>query len=187
MPQLSDRDNSVLVVVDVQPNFTKAIPDFETVEQRVHFLVEVALELEVPILYTEQYPERMGATEPRLAAKIDKQAFGKRAFSCCGSDDFNNALDGLGRNQVHLVGAETHICLAQTAIELRKNKYEVILPVDAVSGRVRLAHDATLRRLEQSGAMLTHTESVAYEWLKTSEHEKFKAILNLVKNYPCSS
>jgi nicotinamidase-related amidase len=184
MPQLSGVNDSVLVVVDVQPNFTKAIADFDTVARRIHFLVDVALELEVPILYTEQYPERMGPTEPALAEKINKQAFGKRAFSCVGCEDFVNALDGLGRNQVHLIGAETHICLAQTAIELRQNKYDVFLPTDAVSGRVPLAHESALRRMEQAGVVPTHTESVAYEWLRTSERDEFKAILNLVKQYP---
>ena len=89
-------------------------------------------------------------------------------------------LKSLGRESVVLVGMETHVCVAQTALDLLAVGFAVFLPVDAVSSRFDLDHTTALRRLEVAGAVLTTTEGVAFEWVRDAAHPQFKAVSRLV-------
>ncbi|MCU0315147.1 MAG: isochorismatase family protein [Fimbriimonadaceae bacterium] len=175
--------DSVLVLVDMQPSFMANIYEIERVTARCKFLLEIAQLLEIPVLATEQYPERMKGTLPELAALLPKHPFAKMAFSCCGSEEFQKALRALGREQVILIGIETHICVTQTTLDLIEEDFLPYLVADAISARTREMHKIGLKRLQDSGALLAHSESVAYEWAVTAEHPKFKEMLAIVKRY----
>lgn len=174
--------DSLLVVVDMQPKFLAAVHDAERLRQRVLLLVRAARLLQVPILHTEQNPERMGATDPEIQAAIDKEPIRKMTFSCWGSERFRSAVDGWARADVVLCGIETHICVAQTGLQMLEEEYDVALAADALSARQPAMHETGLSRLRDAGAMLTHTESCIYEWLHSAEHPAFRDVLALVKD-----
>ena len=183
--RLASLDRSVLLLIDLQPTFMRPMPDGPTVVRRARFLTEVATLLQVPILVTEQYPARMGGTDPGIAEVLPgaTKPIPKMTFSACGESAFMLQLDGTGRSQVILTGCETHICVAQTALDLIARGFQVILAADAITGRGEEARKSSLRRMASAGAIESHTESITYEWLHTAEHPKFKDILGLVKTY----
>lgn len=183
VPVLCDASKAVVVLVDLQPNFMKAIPDADFVCRRSEFVARVAKILGIPVLATEQYASRMGPTAPQLAALVDHPIADKLSFSCCGHPDFIAQLESTGRTQATLVGIETHICVMQTAMHLRERAYEVVVGADALSARSRSAHELGLRRLENAGITLAHTESIVYEWMRSAEHPKFKEALSVVKEF----
>ena len=86
----------------------------------------------------------------------------------------------LRRPNVVLVGAETHVCVAQTTLDLLHAGLHVFLPVDAIASRGQLDHDTAQRRLEQAGAVLTTVEAIAFEWIADAAHPQFKAISAMV-------
>ena len=180
---LAKLENSIMVVVDMQPTFLSGIHGREPLESRVKFIVETARLLEVPVVATVQNPERMGGVEESIAALLDKDALGKMAFSCCGIERFTSAIDGFHRNQVVLVGIETHICVNQTAHDLLESGYEPIVCTDAVSARTEKCHKTGVKRLRDAGVTIAHTESIAYEWTGSADHPKFRDVLKLVKQY----
>ena len=180
---LAKLENSILVVVDMQPSFLDGIHHREQITDRVKFIVETARLLEVPVIATEQNSDRMGKTEESIAALLDKNALGKMSFSCCGIEQFTSAIDGFHRNQVVLVGIETHICVNQTAHHLLENGYEPIVCTDAVSARTIDRHRVGVKRLRDAGVTIAHTESIAYEWTGTADHPKVRDVLKLVKQY----
>jgi nicotinamidase-related amidase len=173
-------ENSVLVVVDVQPSFMKAIYEADRVLERTSFLAKVSRLLEIPVIATEQYPKRMGATDPSLTPHLTS-VHGKMSFSCAGCGDFSDALAATGRRQVVLVGVETHICVSLTANALLDTGYELVVCPDGVSSRTMERHKLGMERIRDAGAVPAHTEAVAYEWLQTAEHPKFREALALVK------
>lgn len=185
-PIVCDASRSVLLVVDMQPTFMRAIPNADAVLQRCKFLVQAARELDVPVLATEQNNQRMGGTEASLLALLDPEKWpvNKMSFSCCGSPGFVQALEETGRRQVVVCGIETHICVVQTALHLLQRGYEVVLASDAITGRGEHAHTSALTRMSQAGAIRAHSESVVYEWMGTADHPRFKSVLELVKRYP---
>lgn len=169
------------MVVDVQPSFLKAIWERERVLRRTDFLLQIATLLGVPVLATEQVPERMGGTEPRLA--LPQPALAKKSFSCCGTPSFRDALEATGRKQIVLVGIETHICVSQTAADLLNQDFEVLVCPDAVSARTIEMHKLGMERMRDSRLLPIHTEAVAYEWMGAADHPEFREALKLVKQF----
>ena len=107
----------------------------------------------------------------------------KMSFSCAGCQDFVRTLGDTDLGQVVLVGIETHICVSQTAHYLLEDRVPVIIGADAVGARKSDMHEIGLARMGAAGAVLAHTESIAYEWLKSAEHPKFREALQIVKKY----
>lgn len=160
-----------------------AIWERDRVLARSEFLIRSAVLLGIPVLATEQYPSRMGGTDERIAQVLPNAAIGKRTFSCCGSDEFNQALEAADREQAILVGIETHICVSQTAVDLLERGFDVMVCPDAVSARSVEMHKLGMERMRDAGVLPIHTEAVAYEWMGTSEHEKFRDMLSVVKAF----
>ncbi len=168
---------SVLLVIDIQPSFMKAIHEADRVLDRSLFLSRMAALLEVPVVASTQYTARMGGLDESLAIG----AHDKMSFSCCGCESWMAELQATGRRQAVIVGIETHICVSQTAIDLLGQDFEVVVCPDALSARTNDRHKLGMERIRDAGVVPAHSEAVAYEWLKTAEHPKFREALALVK------
>lgn len=173
-------ENSVVVVIDIQDKLLVKIPTAATLVRNTSFVLDVASALAVPVRATEQYPKGLGPTTPEIARKLPATLPSKTTFSCCGAGTFLEELEMLRRPNIVLVGMETHVCVAQTALDLLNAGLHVYLPVDALAARGTLDHDTALRRLEQAGAVLTTAEAVAFEWVGDASHPQFKAVSALV-------
>jgi nicotinamidase-related amidase len=173
-------ENSVLVVIDIQDKLLPKIPSATVLVRNAAFVLDVAAALAVPVRATEQYPKGLGPTTPEIAKRLPVAPPAKTTFSCCGAGTFLEELEMLRRPNVVLVGMETHVCVAQTALDLLHAGLHVFLPVDALAARSQLDHDTALRRLEQAGAVLTTAEAVAFEWTCDSTHPQFKAISAMI-------
>lgn len=173
-----DRAASVLCVIDVQERLVPAVSDGAGVVDRCRRLTEGARLLGVPAILTEQYRKGLGGTAPALG-EILPPPLEKMSFSCCGAEGFAARItDGI--RQVVLCGLETHVCVAQTAIDLLAGGYAVFVVVDAIASRHRLDHDVALRRLEGAGVVPTTTEAVLFEWCRTATDPQFQAIRRLI-------
>ena len=151
--------------------------------QSTSVLLRAAVHLDIPILATEQYPQGLGETLPEIRQHYPASAscMTKTGFSCCAADGFSAALQRLGRKQAILTGMETHVCVLQTALELRQIGYQVFVAQDGVCARSRQRTENALARLRQAGIIVTHSESVLFEWLRDARHPQFKAVSKLVK------
>lgn len=169
---------SVLAVIDVQERLLAVMPEADRVVARCARLAEAARILGVPAVLTEQYPKGLGPTPSALAALLPP-ATTKMSFSCCGCSGFDAALPA-ELSTVVIAGLETHVCVAQTALDLLARGLGVCVVVDAVASRHALDHEIALRRLEGAGAVLTTSEAVLFEWCRSAEHPQFQAIRRLV-------
>ena len=170
---------SVVVVIDAQEKLLRVVPDSAAMSEAMAFLLDVAELLGVPTLATEQYPQGLGPTTPELARRLPSPIPAKTRFSAC------DVVEPIFAENPHhafvLVGVETHVCVAQTALDLLRRGRGVTIAVDGVGSRRRLDHDTALRRLEVAGATLTTVEAIAFEWLADSTHPRFKAVSHLVR------
>ena len=182
---LCRHEASALLIIDTQTRLAAAMPDFERrrVLRSSSILIEAAKVLCIPILHTEQYPRGLGETEPELAASLkdSAQRLEKTAFSCCGAEGFDAAACADGRTQWILCGMEAHVCVLQTALELRSRGLEVFVVEDGVCSRSAANRDNALARLRQSGVVISNTESVLFEWLRDANHPQFKALSRLIR------
>ena len=177
--------DSVLVAIDIQGRLASAMPaaDLDPFLQSTSVLLRAAVYLDIPILATEQYPQGLGETLPEIRQHYPASAscVAKTGFSCCAADGFTASMQRLDRNQVILTGMETHVCVLQTALELKQSGYQVFVAQDGVCARSRQRTENALARLRQAGIIVTHSESVLFEWLRDARHPQFKAVSKLVK------
>lgn len=164
MPLL-DRDDSVLVVVDAQPGFLPAGAADEAVA-RIGWLVAVARVLGIPVVVTEEEPERHGATDPRIGIAGD--AFRKPTFGLASSPEILAAVEATGRRTAVVVGAETDVCVAQSAIGLQDAGFSCVVVEDATFSPGEM-HARGLGRVAAEGIARNHAKGVTYEWLRTVE------------------
>lgn len=184
-PHILRREDTLLVVVDMQEPFLRGIYDRERLVGNVRLLIQTAALLNVPILTTVQYAERMGGFVSEI-----KQAFpdaaacvpvDKMCFSCAGSPAFQTDLAERNQRQILLCGVETHICISQTALDLVSRGYQVHVAADAVSSRTLEKHKLGMERMRDSAALPCAAEAAIYELLREAGTPEFKAILQLVK------
>ena len=137
----------------------------------------------VPVIVTEQVPEKIGSTVPEIASVFppDASRIPKESFSCWGCPDFRERLKASLRREVILCGIEAHVCISQTALDLLQADFRVGCVADAISARTADNKRLGLSRIENAGAELLSTEMIITELLRTSAHPEFKSILQLIK------
>ncbi|MEC7985491.1 MAG: isochorismatase family protein [Myxococcota bacterium] len=180
MTKLSDA-KSILLMIDWQERLFPAMPDGVRERnignaERIHWLCR---ELNVPTLFTEQYPKGLGST---IASLSPVQAVPKTEFSA-----FAAVSPFLARyperNDIILSGMETHICVAQTALDLLEGGYRPVLVVDACLSRKKLDWWCAIQRLMKEGVRVTTTEALLFEMVRRKEHTHFKALSKRIRNH----
>jgi nicotinamidase-related amidase len=160
---LTDHSDCVLVVIDVQPG----IGGDADVLARAHWLVRLARALDVPIVVTEEEPERHGATRPGFV-ESGTPVFRKPTFGLAGTPEILDAVTATGRGTAVLVGFETDVCVYQSAVGLLDAGLRVLVVEDAVGSPGEM-HARGLARLRDAGVRLTHCKALGYEWVRTVE------------------
>lgn len=179
-PHLMCRARSALIVIDIQTKLIGLIPDREQMLFNATRLVEGAGLFGIPCVGTEQYPQGLGGTVDGLSELLPTW-HAKTRFSCGECGEVFRDLREAGREQLMLVGMETHVCVQQTALDLLSEGFDVFVAVDAVAARHRLDHEVALRRMEGSGVTLTTTEAALFEWCEASSAAEFKALSQLIR------
>lgn len=174
-------ENACLVVIDVQGKLAEIVKDSHTVKENIEKLVQGMQALDVPILWLEQNPSGLGGTSTEIARHMLGQPIEKITFSACRNEQFLAAVNDSGRTQFIITGIETHICVYQTARQLKEQGFEVEVVVDGVSSRSEANKAIGLAKMQALAILPTSTEMILYELLQSADHEKFKTILKLIK------
>jgi nicotinamidase-related amidase len=182
-PRVLEREQSALVVIDVQEAYRGITVEAERMLRGVRRLIEAAKLVGVPILATEQYPKGLGHFMREVAEALPDgiEVIEKRSLSCCGAPRFAERLAALSRRQVVVCGLETHACVNQTAHDLLDRGYQVHVPYDAVSSRFEADYRIAWDKMIGSGAVPSTVEMICLEWVRTAEAPEFKAIQQLLK------
>jgi nicotinamidase-related amidase len=175
-----EADRCALVVVDIQEKLLPPIFQKTQLVKNSQLLIRLAGILKLPALVTTQYAKGLGNTVPEIASLLpETQAIDKQMFSCFGSDAFCSQLKRLpgNRNTVLLCGMESHICVTQTALAALREGYIVHVASDAVSSRSEWNWKIGLERMRAAGAVISSTEMIIYEVLRSSSAPAFKELL----------
>lgn len=184
-PNILRREDTALVVIDLQEPFLNVIHDRERLTANVRLLVRSAIVMQVPVVPTTQNEKRLGWVAAEITQDYKDfsvaRSTDKMAFSCAEAEGFLDGLAALERHQILLCGLETHICVSQTALDLAHQGYQVHVAADAVSSRTLEKHKLGMERMRDNGILPCAAEAAVYEWLREAGTPAFKAILPLVK------
>ena len=176
------REEAVLVFIDVQGKLHEIMDAKKTLDASLEKVIRCAQLLEIPIVGTEQIPDKLGPTsEPFKSLLSEVPVIGKSAFSCCGEMKFMEEFQSLGKRQAILVGIETHVCVYQTALDLLETGIEVFVVADAVSSRAPENKALALQAMRAAGAQILPTETVLFALLRDAADPRFKELLQLIK------
>ncbi len=179
-----EAEQCALIVVDMQEKLLPPIWEKERLVRNIQLLIRLAGILKIPALVTTQYAKGLGNTVPEIASLLpDSPPIDKLMFSCFGSEAFCSLLKRLPgqRTTVLLCGMETHICVMQTAMGALREGYLVHVASDAVSSRTELNWRIGLERMRAAGTILSSTEMMIYELLRSSGAPAFRELLPYLK------
>ncbi|HUQ71612.1 MAG TPA: isochorismatase family protein [Planctomycetaceae bacterium] len=178
---LLDRRTSRLVFVDVQEKLRAAMPDAPALVAACRLLGDAARLFDVPVWATEQYPKGLEPTVAELRPLCD-DIRPKQRFSAAEALALPPASEpNVDRDQIVLAGVETHVCVAQTALDLLSRGYRVWVVADAVASRRTTDRHMALARLRDVGVTITTVEAVVFEWCETADDPQFRTLSALVK------
>lgn len=175
---LIDSEASTLILIDLQGRLMPAIDQGESVLRQCIRSAKIAQLLGIPIISTEQSPSSLGSNVDSIQL-FCSATITKEHFNAC-ADGLIDALPQ-NRQQLILMGCETHVCLMQTALKLIDEGFDVSVVVDGVGSRRALDKQIALDRLQSAGARLITGEMLGFEWLKTAQNPVFKEVLALLK------
>ncbi|MFO1323850.1 MAG: hydrolase [Burkholderiales bacterium] len=162
---LIDAERSTLLVVDLQEKMVPAIANGEAVVANVVWLVGVARRIGIPVAATEQYPKGLGPLVAAVRDLIPAEAIAVKTHFSCVAEQCLAKLPGGERAQIVIAGAEAHVCVMQSALELLEDGKEVFVVADAVGSRRQFDRDIALVRMRDEGVRVVTREMVAFEWL----------------------
>jgi len=173
---LIDRDNSALLVIDVQTRLLNLLPDWQRLLDNTIWLVQVAQKLKTPVMASEQYPQGLGPTHAALRTFLPDEAVAAKAHFSCTAAQCLTGLPGAERRQIILCGMEAHVCVMQTALELRWQGREVFVVGDVIGSRNPADRDFAIARMRAHGIEIVTREMVAFEWMRQAGTDEFREI-----------
>ena len=178
-----DKKSTGLLIIDVQDKVFRMVERPMEILHNIQMLIKGVQLLSLPIYVTEQYPTGLGHTVEgvRELLKDDVLIFSKRTFSCWKNQAFQDMIKKSGINQWILVGIESHVCVLQTAKDLKANGFEVVVLNDAVSSRSLFDFSTSISEMKEDGIRVSSVETVLFELFETSEAANFKALSELIK------
>jgi nicotinamidase-related amidase len=181
-PFIAQREESLLLIIDVQQAMLKVMDGWQATVGRINQLVKAANLLDIPILVTEHYKKGLGATIPDLADELGGATFfQKEHFSACLEDDFVDTVRRFGRRKIVLAGMETHVCVLQTGLDLIGNGYQLHVVENGISSRFDEDRQTGLDLFRDAGAVITTAEIVIFQWARRANTDEFRKILPIVK------
>ena len=169
-PSLTDADQSVLIIIDVQQEFLDKLDRDQWIPMvnRISWITEMAGRFEIPVVATVEDREHNQGTVRQVAEKLSPgiSEYNKMSYGLAGDPDILQALEKTGRKTAVLVGLETDVCVCQSALGLLENGYRVVVFADAV-GSPGPCHTSGIDRLRDAGAIISSVKGTFYEWQRT--------------------
>jgi nicotinamidase-related amidase len=181
MNGIPEKDNILLLVIDVQEGFRPAIFEFDRVIGNCSKLIRSFETMGLPMMHTEQYPKGLGSTVFELNMFFKDKPLEKTEFSCFRNEAFKESIKKLGKKQLAVCGIEAHVCILQTALDGIAEGYEVFLVEDAISSRKGSDKKIATERMAQSGVYRVSSEMLIFQLLNNAGTSEFKEIQKIVK------
>ena len=176
------KENTIGLVIDMQERLFPVMLENEKLLKNCKTLIQGLAELKLPVVTTQQYTKGLGETLPEIKAAITGFTFiEKRDFSCCDEPNVTKKLKELDALNVIICGIESHVCVLQTAVDLKDAGLNPIVVMDCVSSRTAENIELAKERFRFEGIMMASYESVLFELTRSAGATEFRAISKLVK------
>lgn len=176
------KENTSALFIDFQERLFPVMNEKETLLKNTKILIEGLSILGMPTAFTQQYTKGLGETIDELRSHVPCfEAFEKSDFSCFGADQYMDFLLQHQSKTIILCGIEAHVCVLQTAVDLKEAGYHPIVVTDCISSRTAASTEIALDRFRFENIMMASCESILFELTRSAKAAEFRAISKLVK------
>jgi nicotinamidase-related amidase len=176
------KENCTGLVIDIQEKLLPVMAGREQLIANCHKLVKGLQTLNIPIVLTQQYTKGLGGTVEELSKLFDPFEFiEKNSFSCMDEPDFRRILEQSGKTTVLVCGIESHVCVLQTAVDLKERGFNPVILSDCISSRDLAEKEVALARCRFENICISTVESLLFELTRSSVASEFKVISKLIK------
>ena len=173
---------TAIVLIDVQGKLAQIMHNSEELFKNIVILIKGAQLLDIPIIWTEQLPDKLGVTADRISSLLPEQKpIIKSEFSCVKNEKFSTLIEKEKYNHFLLCGIETHVCVYQTAKDLLNIGHEVELIAEAVSSRTELNNKIGIEKITSLRGKVTSVEMLLFEKQEIAVGNKFRELIQIVK------
>jgi nicotinamidase-related amidase len=176
------KENTTALFIDFQERLFPVMNEKETLLRNTRILLEGLKVLGIPVVFTQQYTKGLGETINELSSLVpDFNPIEKTDFSCFGAEDYRYFLQDQQSSQIILGGIEAHVCVMQTAVDLKEAGYSPIVITDCITSRSEISKISAIDRFRHENILMATTESILFELTRSAGSESFRAISKLVK------
>lgn len=173
---------TAIVLIDIQGKLAEIMHNSDSLFNKVEMLIKGANLLNIPIIWTEQLPDKLGTTSERIGELLANQKpIIKSEFSCVRNDEFLKFIKNENFNHFLVCGIETHVCVYQTVKDLLNLGHEVELIADAVSSRTEINRNIGIDKMKSLGAKLTNVEMLLFEKQEIAIGDTFHKLIKIIK------
>jgi nicotinamidase-related amidase len=176
------RENTTALLIDIQERLFPAMHDTETLLKNSQILVKGMQVLGISTVFTQQYTRGLGKTLEELSSLVPGFTyFEKSNFSSYDVPEYQLFLEQKNYENIIIAGIESHVCVLQTAVDLKQAGYNPVVVMDCTDSRTVGNKQLAMERLRHEGIMMTSYESILFELTETAKAPEFKTISNLIK------
>lgn len=170
------------IVIDMQEKLMTAMYNKNLCAEKAYMLLCGLNILDVPVMITQQYTKGLGNSLASICEAAGTTSYyEKSTFSCCQDETIMGAIKKMGRKNILLLGTEAHVCVLQTAIDLKEAGFQPVYVVDCMASRKESDMQAGICRAMQEGALVTTSEAILFELMISSKNPGFRKTSALVK------
>ena len=174
-------DNTACLIVDIQERLTPALHEAERFTAACTLLIQGLHALGIPMMATEQYPQGLGTTLPEIKSLLPDTPFVEKTRFSAVLPETEDFIRRHNTQNIVLIGAETHICMLQTALDLRAQGLNVYIPAECAASRNPANKTNGLEQMRAAGVTVGNSESLLFALLRDAKHPAFKTISKLVR------
>lgn len=174
-------DNTACLIVDIQERLTPALHEAERFTAACTLLIQGLHALGIPMMATEQYPQGLGTTLPEIKSLLPNTPFVEKTRFSAVLPETEDFIRRHNAQNIVLIGAETHICMLQTALDLRAQGLNVYIPAECAASRNPANKTNGLEQMRAAGVTVGNGESLLFALLRDAKHPAFKTISKLVR------
>ena len=165
-------EDSVLIVIDVQDLFINKLSSEQQYPllDHISWLIGVANWLMIPLIVTAEDIGQLGPVHSDIKQMLPPETpiYNKMTFGLADEPDIIEALRQRDKGTCVLVGLETDVCIAHSALGLLELGYKVCV-VSEATGSPGMGHLNGLERIREAGGLVISVKGLFYEWLRNVE------------------
>ena len=179
-------ENSAVVLIDFQPAMYQGIESHDrlSVFNNVQILAKGAKLFGLPtVLSTVAKDSFSGPFMPEVTDLFpDQDIVDRTSINSWLDPSFRQAVAATGRKKIVLAGLWTEACVMFPSLDLMREGYDVYVPADACGDVTPEAHDRSMQRLVQAGAVPMNALQFIFELQQDwARGETYDGVMEILK------